>query len=568
MGCMMAAEQHEYTRSLGKWYNKISWRAYAPVIDATAGAIAWTDSTVAGATPDRKMQTVSKTLMLPSWEQRRRYSMEESELFSDVVVVGAGNAAMTAALAAREAGAQVLVLEKAPAEDRGGNSRFTGGIVRFALNGLEDILPLVPDLTEAEIARLDVEPYSANTYVNDIMRLSEGKADPALTRVLVDNSYQTVRWMQSLGVQFELYQTAVRQGGRIYFPAGAVIQFWSGGPGLTQRLFRTAEGRGVDVVYEAAVIDLLTSDDRRVVGVRVQTPEGLMDIHAGAVILACGGFEASAAQRTRYLGAEWQQVHVRGSRHNTGELLDRVEALGAWLGGHLDGAHAVPVDAGSPEVGDLNLGDLTARLSYPLGIMVNREARRFIDEGMDFKSYSYTVMGPEILRQPGGIAYQIFDQQTVERLETRYGSGSPPTVADSIETLADKLGLNRQALVRTVNEYNAAVQDKPFNPAIKDGKRTQGIEPAKTNWALRLEKPPFVAYGVCCGITFTYGGVMVNEAGEALHRTGAPIAGLYAAGEITGGIFYHNYPSGAGLMLGAVFGRIAGTQAAGFARQV
>lgn len=491
--------------------------------------------------------------------------MEEPELWSDVVVVGAGNAALTAALAACEAGAQVLVLEKASADERGGNSRFTGGIVRFVHNGLDDIVALVPDLSDAEIARLEVEPYSAEAYTRDIMRMSEGKADPTLTKVLVDNSYQTLRWMQSLGVRFELYQTAVRHGGRIHFPAGAVVQFWNGGPGLTQRLFRAAEGRGIGVVYEALVCDLLTTPDGRVQGVRAQTPDGLVDIHAGAVVLACGGFEASAERRVRYLGTEWQQVHVRGTRHNTGELLERVAALGAQLGGHLEGAHAVPVDAGSPVVGDLHLGDLTARLSYPLGIMVNRDAQRFIDEGMDFKSYSYTVMGPAILRQPGGLAYQIFDQQTVERLETRYGSGSRPVIADTIEALAIKLGLSPEALVRTVNTYNTAVQDGPFNPAIKDGKCTRGITPAKTNWALRLDTPPFVAYRVCCGITFTYGGVITNTAAAVLRRDGTPIPGLYAAGEITGGIFYHNYPSGAGLMLGAVFGRIAGTAAAAHA---
>jgi tricarballylate dehydrogenase len=488
--------------------------------------------------------------------------VEEPELVCDVVVVGAGNAALTAALAACEAGAQVLVLEKASADERGGNSRFTGGIVRFVYHGLEDIVPLVPDLSEAEIARLDVQPYSADAYTQDILRMSEGQADPTLTSVLVHNSYQTLRWMQSLGVRFELYQTAVRQGSRLHFPAGAVIQFWNGGPGLTQRLFRTAEGRGIGVVYDALVLDLLTTAEGRVQGVRAQTPEGRVDIRAGAVILACGGFEANAAHRVRYLGPEWEDVHVRGTRHNTGELLERVTELGAQLGGHLDGAHAVPVDAGSPAMGDLYLGDLTARLSYPLGIMVNRDAQRFIDEGMDFKSYSYTVMGPAILRQPGGIAYQIFDQQTVERLETRYGSGSRPVMADTIPALASKLGLSPAALVHTVTAYNTAVQDGSFNPAIKDSKCTQGITPAKTNWALRLDTPPFVAYSVCCGITFTYGGVLTNTAAAVLHRDGRPIPGLYAAGEITGGIFYHNYPSGAGLMLGAVFGRIAGTSAA------
>jgi tricarballylate dehydrogenase len=182
--------------------------------------------------------------------------VEEPELFSDVVVVGAGNAALTAALAACEAGAQVLVLEKASADERGGNSRFTGGIVRFVYNGLDDIVPLVRP-GDAEIAW--TYNRTRRRRIPDIMRMSEGKADPTLTSVLVQNSYPTLRWMQSLGVRFELYQTAVRQGGRIHFPAGAVIQFWNGGPGLTQRLFRTAEGRGIGVVYDAVVLDLLTT---------------------------------------------------------------------------------------------------------------------------------------------------------------------------------------------------------------------------------------------------------------------------------------------------------------------
>ena len=286
------------------------------------------------------------------------------------------------------------------------------------------------------------------------------------------------------------------------------------------------------LVYDALVTDLLTTPAGRIQGVRAQTPEGVMDIQAGAVVLACGGFEASPKRRVRHLGAEWQQVRVRGTRHNTGELLECVEALGAKIGGHLHGAHAVPVDASAPEVGDLHLGDLTARLSYPLGIMVNREAQRFIDEGMDFKSYSYTVMGPAILRQPGGVAYQIFDQQPVDRLEARYGSGSKPVIAETLEALAMQLGLSPDALVQTVKAYNAAVQDRPFDPTIKDGKGTQGIAPAKTNWALRLEVPPFVAYRVCCGITFTYGGVITNSEGAGLRHDGSAIPGLYAAGEV------------------------------------
>ncbi|MBI2872948.1 MAG: FAD-dependent tricarballylate dehydrogenase TcuA [Chloroflexi bacterium] len=480
----------------------------------------------------------------------------------DVIVVGSGNAALTAALAARQARARVLVLEKAPQEERGGNSKFTGGIVRFAYMGLEDILPIVPGLTEAEVARLDVAPYPAEAFYTDVMHLSQDQADPELTRSMVDRSYATVRWMQGLGVQFELYDKSINFGGRRSFPAGAVVQFWGGGPALMRSLFHAAEGHGVDIVYSAAVTGLLAGAGGRACGVRVQTPEGAEEIGAGSVVLGSGGFEASPEMRVRYLGPEWTLAKVRGTRHNTGELIDRCLELGAQPAGHWSGCHAVPVDAHSPDVGDPKLGDLTTRVSYPFGIMVNIEGRRFTDEGSDFKLYSYARMGHAILRQPRGIAYQLFDQQTAELLEPRYHSGSAPVTANTLDELAARLGVDRETLVSTVAEFNAAVHEGTFNPAVKDGKGTRDIHPPKSNWALRLEKPPFLAYAVSCGITFTYGGILTDQEGRVVDTAARPIPGLYATGEITGGIFYHNYPGGCGLTLGAVFGRAAGTVAA------
>ena len=486
----------------------------------------------------------------------------------DVVVVGSGNAALTAAISAREAGARVLVLEKAPYEERAGNTRFTGGIVRFAHSGLDDIVPLVPELSQSDTSRLDVTPYPPDAFYDDLLRLSEGCSDPELTSLLVDRSYETVRWMQGIGVRFEMYATSIKHGGRTSFPAGAVVQFWGGGQALTQSLLRAARGRGVDVAYDAPVLEVLRDVRGAVHGVRVGMGDDATPIPAGAVVLACGGFGASPSLRARYLGREWEQVKVRGTRHNTGELLEQVREFGARATGDWTGCHAVPVDAESPDVGDLDLGDLTARLSYPFSVMVNAEDRRFTDEGSDFKSYSYARLGREILVQPRGVAYQLFDQQTVGLLEPRYSSARSTATAATLEELATRLGLPREQMVRTVEEFNRAVQGGVFNPSLKDGKGTAGIDPPKTNWALRLEKPPFVAYGVRCGITFTYGGLLVNERAQVVGESGDAMPRLYAAGEATGGIFYHNYPSGSGLMLGAVFGRIAGSSAAAEALSV
>ncbi len=473
----------------------------------------------------------------------------------DVIVVGAGNAALTAAIAAREAGAAVLVLEKAPPELRGGNTRFTGGVFRFAYLGLEEILSLLSHPPEAEV---EVDPYPPDRYYADIMRTSGGLADPLLTRTLVDRSAATVRWMRDLGVEWELSHIfGVRHGRRWRFPPGVVLQTRGAGVGLSAALFTIAERLGVEVAYATRAVALRLDGAGGVCGVTVRGPAGTADLEARAVILACGGFEANPEMRARYLGPGWDTVVVRGTACNTGEMLDAALQAGAQPYGHWSGCHATPVDATAPRVGDLRLTDKTNRLSYPYGIMVNAEGRRFVDEGEDFSPYTYAKIGRAILAQPHNIAWQIFDRQTVDLLEERYATGSPVR-AETVAALAEAMGVPCAALEETVATFNAAASGGRFDPTVRDGKSTTGLQPPKSNWALPLESPPFVAYPVTCGITFTYGGLRVDEQARVLDMENNPISGLYATGEITGGFFYFNYPAGAGLMRGAVFGRIAG----------
>ena len=480
----------------------------------------------------------------------------------DVIVVGAGNAALTAAISARQKGARVLVLEKAPEAERGGNSRFSGGLFRFAYEGIEDLKPLRQDVPPEEWDRVDVGYYGPDRYVGDIMRVTQGQANPELIATMTKQSYPTMVWMTELGVVWEwTFLWSVDSGDRLRFNPGSVLGAKNKGVGLMEYLYAATERAGIDIAYQAKMTGFLQDDTGRVTGVRVRTPSGAEDAAAGAVVLASGGFEANAEMRARYLGPGWDRVKVRGTRFNTGETLRMALDIGAKPVGHWQGCHATPIDGNAAPVGELRLTDMTNRLSYPFSIMVNSQGNRFVDEGEDLGAYTYAKFGRAILAQPGGIAYQIFDKKTVHLLEERYSTGTP-VVANTIRDIAEHLPIDPDALERTVEEFNASVLSGEFDPAMKDGKCTRGLELPKSNWALPIDAPPYTVYSAACGITFTFGGIKIDTQAQVIDTEDLPIPGLYATGEIAGDFFYHNYPGGTGLVRGAVFGRIGGANAA------
>ncbi len=483
----------------------------------------------------------------------------------DVIVVGAGNAAFCAALAAREQGASVLMLEAAPEEESGGNSRFTAGSMRVVYNGLDDIKTLVPDLTEEEIATSDFGTYTQDQFFDDMARVTQDRADPDLVELLVTRSFDTLNWMRSKGVRFiPIYgRQAFKIEGKFKFWGGLTLDAVGGGPGLVNMLTAAAKKQGIEILYQTRALALL-SDGIRVEGVRVRQEDEVRELRAKAVVLACGGFEANPEWRTRYLGPGWDLAKVRGTRFNTGDGIRMALEIGASPCGNWSGCHAVGWERNAPEFGDLAVGDQFQKHSYPFSIMVNATGKRFLDEGADFRNYTYARYGRVILEQPGQFAWQIFDQKVKHLQRDEYKIRQITKVtANTIEELAGKLeGVDAAQFVKTVAEYNAAVRAEiPFNPNIKDGRKTQGLAINKSNWANTIDQPPYEGYAVTCGITFTFGGLRITTDGEVLNTDYQPIGGLYAAGELVGGLFYFNYPGGTGLTSGSVFGRIAGASA-------
>ncbi len=488
-----------------------------------------------------------------------------AELIADVVVVGAGNAALCAALAAREQGAGVTVLERAGEDERGGNSRFAAGAFRFAYDGLDDVRRLIPDLSNDEIANSDFGAYGEDRFFDDMARLTEYRSDPDLVDLLVRRSKPTVMWIKSKGVRFVpmFGRQAFKVDGRFKFWGGVAFEASGGGPGLIDMLHQAIAAEGIEVMYRTRAMELI-ADDGCVRGVRVRREGRGTEIACKAVVLASGGFEANAEWRTRYLGPGWELAKVRGTRFNTGDGIRMALDISAMPWGNWSGCHAVGWDRNAPPFGDLAVGDGFQKHSYPVGIMINARGQRFVDEGADYRNYTYAKYGRVILAQPSQFAWQIFDAKVAHLLRDEYRIRQVTKAeADTLEALVRKLdGVDPQAALATIRAYNAAVRtDVPFDPNVLDGRGTEGLEVPKSNWANTIDQPPFEAYCVTCGITFTFGGLRIDTQGRVLDTEADPIPGLYAAGELVGGVFYFNYPGGAGLMSGAVFGRISGASA-------
>ena len=451
-----------------------------------------------------------------------------------VVVVGGGNAGLCAALSARDAGAEVTLVERAPRHMRGGNSRHTRNI----------------RVAHLEIDRFMVDPYPAEEFIDDITALNPGHAGSALIEMLVAESMSLPRWMADHGVG---WQPPLR--GTLHLSRTNRF-FLGGGKALVNSYYRTAAAKGIDVRYEAEVIEL-RFDGEACTGVEVRTPGGVEVLAADSVVVAAGGFEANLDWLAESWGDAARNFIVRGTPYNDGRALRILLRAGAEPIGDPSRIHAVAVDARSPKMD----GGIVTRLdTIPIGIAVNRDGQRFYDEGEDLWPKRYAQWGRLIAQQPGQLAFSILD---AKRRHDVIPPIFQPYESATVAGLAELIGVAPDRLVATVDAFNAHVgADGTSDLAVLDGCSTTDLEPPKSNWALPIDEPPFVAFPLRPGITFTYHGVAVDADARVRTASGA-FENVYAAGEImAGNIMTRGYIAGIGMTVGSVFGRLAGRGAA------
>jgi len=470
----------------------------------------------------------------------------------DVIVLGSGLAGTAAALAAWEGGSRVLVIEKAPLESAGGNTRFSGGGFRIPREG----------------------EFSPEDFFEDLMIVTNNRGNKELLRHMTLRAKEDTDWLQQHGLLFGDQSKATLKhrehvGPRRQIPTWAkpvpfeidgFAQIGCGN-GVVRQLHPTLLEKA-DFVVDTKAERLLVDEHRAITGVRTFHPEhGYLDIQAPSVVIATGGFQANQEMRSRYFGKQAAHWRVRGTRFNTGDGIRMGSEVGAALVGDFADVHCAIIDARSRSVE----GGSTNVNTYPFGIIVNSDGERFLDEGEDYRDRTYAKFGHRILAQPGSVAYVVYDEKLADHMAC-YVLDWGPVSAPTLEELAAKLNVDADGLQQTVSSFNAAVDTSvPFNDKDKDGRATTGIKPPKSNWANPIDTPPYYAYTVTGGLTFTFAGLKTNLRSEVLSTEEHVIPGLYAAGEIQGDFFYGNYPGGSSLVRCSVYGRAAGTNAAAWA---
>lgn len=478
-------------------------------------------------------------------------------LSCDVLVVGCGVAGLSAAVTALEAGAKVIVVERAPHEDRGGNTRWTEALLR--VTGAPDFEPL-PAFAEG---------YAANAGFNILPEFVEATsrdyedwpalaraapfADPAVLHTFVSNVPAALRWLESQGVEFT--ETVFP----LVPPVPALTSVYGGGLAIVETLCSRVEKLGGEILYEVTARELVQLDNGAIHGLIAEVAGGTkLKIESEAVILACGGFEGNHEMMARYLGADAKHLRpiARGGWYNRGEGIAMALAAGAAGSGDFSECHREPVDPRS------NLPEALIE-AFPLGILVNQRGERYVDEASSDPAYAQKEPCARTAAQPGGIGYFIFDARVedVPNWRRAIRSDKPAIFGDSLDDLAVKLGIPPRALQETVRTFNAGAPDERINPDGLDGQSTQGIDPPKSNFARKLKQGPYGAYPIMAGIVFTFGALKVTSDAEVVSASGHVMPGLFAAGE-TVGIIFDNYVAATSVLRGLVFGRLAGARAA------